>query len=195
MNEQHPIIERAVAGSRRDLDRLLQASASGLRNYVRIHQRWSRNIDVEDVIQVTFMEAFLRIESLERRDYPGFVSWLKRIAANNLKDALKELQRDKRPDVERRITHGVQGESARTLIAGLPGTQGTAGSQASLVEELVRLNAAIEKLPPTYRQVVMEIDLDERPIAEVAKEMGRSLGAIHMLRSRARDRLRELLAE
>ena len=36
-------------------------------------------------------------------------------------------------------------------------------------------------------------DLEGRPIAEVAAEMGRSSGAVHMLRARAHDRLRELL--
>ena len=51
----------------------------------------------------------------------------------------------------------------------------------------------LERLPASYRRVVDEVDLAERPVSEVAAELNKSPGAIHMLRSRAHERLRELL--
>lgn len=153
------------------------------------------SFDVEDVLQVTCLEVFLRIGSLERRTVAGFRSWLGRIAQNNLRDAVRALERDKRPAANRRITKGAGGESARTLLLAVAGDHATAGSRAALEEEVGRLREALHRLPKSYRAVVQRMDLDELPMAEVADELGRSRGAVHMLRSRAYDRLRELLRD
>ena len=64
----------------------------------------------------------------------------------------------------------------------------------ALAEEVVRMRAAIARLPKSYRVVVEEMDLAEVPVQEMAARLGKSAGAVHMLRSRAHDRLRELLA-
>ena len=91
------------------------------------------------------------------------------------------------------MTQAPGGESARTLLLAVAGGDGTAGGRAALEEELGRLRSAIRKLPASYRTVVEEMDLAERPVAEVAEAMGRSRGAVHLLRSRAHDRLGELM--
>jgi DNA-directed RNA polymerase specialized sigma24 family protein len=43
--------------------------------------------------------------------------------------------------------------------------------------------------------VVEAVDLAERDVGEVAAELGRSRGAVHLLRSRAHRRLAELMRE
>ena len=55
------------------------------------------------------------------------------------------------------------------------------------------LNAALNTLPADYRTAVRLYDLEGRPVAEVAGTMGRSAGAVHMLRARAHERLRAFL--
>ena len=52
-------------------------------------------------------------------------------------------------------------------------------------------NWALGSLPGDYEKVVRMYDLEGRPIGEVAAELGRSEGAVYMLRARAHDRLRE----
>ena len=47
------------------------------------------------------------------------------------------------------------------------------------------LERAIGCLPPVYQTVVRMRDLEGRPVREAAAEVGRSEGAIHMIRSRA----------
>ena len=145
------------------------------------------------MLQVTFLEAFLRIRSLEHATLAAFRAWLHRIAEHNLLDAVRSLARDKRPDAHHRITQGAAGESSRTLLLNVAGTNGTAGGAAVLAEQIARLHAAIAELPRSYRTVVEHLDLQERPLAEVATSLQRSVGAVHMLRARAHDRLAELL--
>ena len=185
-------VQRAVDGDADCLEALVRDATPALRKGLSIEPRWQRCLDADDVLQVTFLEAFLRIRSLETRTVAGFHAWLQRIAERNLLDAVRALGRDKRDDA-RRVTRGPAGESSRTLLLTVAGENRTAGGAAVLADEIARLHDAIGQLPASYRTVVEQVDLRERPLAEVAAGMRRSIGAVHMLRSRAHDRLHELL--
>ena len=186
-------IPRAVAGDVDELERILLAVEPELRAGLTIQPLWRRNLDVDDVLQVSFTEAFLRIRSLKNATPEGFRAWMTRLVQNDLRDAIRALEREKRPDARRRQTRGPRGESARTLFARLCQTGASASGPAALEDEVARLHAAIEKLPASYRRVVRGLDLEEREVGDVAEELGRSRGAVHLLRSRAHGRLRELL--
>jgi len=186
-------VSRAAGGDRAALEELLRECAPRVRARVAVHDRWRRSLDPEDVMQVTFLEAFLRAGSLRARDLAGFEAWLGRIAANNLRDALRGLQREKRPEAHQRVTHGPGGESARTLLGRLASEDSSVGARVAGREAVGLLHDALGRLPDSYRRVVEAVDLEERPVAEFAAEDGRSPGAVHMLRSRAHERLRELL--
>jgi len=55
------------------------------------------------------------------------------------------------------------------------------------------IEQALAKIPSDYADVIRLYDLEQRPIAEVAQHLGRTEGAVYMLRARAHDRLREAL--
>lgn len=165
-----------------------------LRSRLRIAPHYSRAMDLEDVLQVTFMEAFLRVRTLRDRSLPSFRAWLLQMAENNVKDAVRALERDKRPDAQRRITTGPSGESSRTLLGRMAPGGSSHATKLGEQEQIAVMLKAVAQLPASYAQVVRAIDLDECPVAEVAARMNRSKGSIHMLRARAHDRLRELLA-
>jgi DNA-directed RNA polymerase specialized sigma24 family protein len=48
-------------------------------------------------------------------------------------------------------------------------------------------------MPPDYSTVIRMYDLEGRGAESVASAMGRSTGAVYMLRSRAHDMLRTLI--
>lgn len=187
-------VHAAVAGDDAALEQLLRAIEPTLRAAVTIQPLWRRSLDVDDLLQVTYLEAFLRIESLRDRSPGGFVAWMQRALASNVVDAIRGLERDKRPDARRRLTHDGSGASARTLFERVSGLEPSASAAMSLAEQSERLRATIARLPASYRQVVEEVDLAERSVADVAAEMGRSPGAVHLLVRRAHDRLRELMS-
>ena len=186
------VVAQAAAGDPGALESLLQGATPALRAELTIDARFRRSFDIEDVLQVTFLEAFLRIRSLEQPTAAAFHAWLRRIAEHNLADAVRALTRQKREEA-RRITHGASGESSRTLLLAVAGAHTTACSRAAAGEQLARLLEAIAALPASYRLVVEQVDLAERSVAEVAATLGRTEGAVHMLRARAHERLRELL--
>ncbi len=183
----------AVGGSAEALEALLGVSGPRVARRVSIDPRWSRALSVEDVMQVTYMEAFLRIRSLGNTSRAGFEAWLTRIAKNNLVDAVRSLQAAKRPDSGQRMTSGFEGESSRTLLQALQGNLDGALTQLGRTEAVEVLMEAIGQLPQSYQGVVHALDLEERTVEDYASELGKSAGAVHMLRSRAHDRLRDLL--
>ncbi len=187
-------VVRAAARDGDALEELLRELGPAVGAGLSIDRRWQASLDPDDVMQVTYLEVYLRIATLRSRTTEGFRGWLARIAENNLRDALRALQRDKRPDGDgRRRDARRGGTSAETLMGSLLDTDPTAGSVAAGREAAARLRAVLERLPASYRRVVDEVDLAERPVSEVAAELNKSPGAIHMLRSRAHERLRELL--
>lgn len=152
-------------------------------------------IDADDVMQVTYMEAFLQIERLSAKDPESFRAWLRRIAQNNLRDAIRELERLKRPHPDRRMHRPAGNDSYVTLIEVL-GSSGVTPSRAvAAAEAAAVIQAALTQLPPDYARVITLYDLESLEIADVAEQLGRSPGAVHMLRVRAHDRLRACLLQ
>ena len=190
----HPAarVERACAGDRRALEELLRESESRLKASLSINPRWQSSLDADDVVQVTFLEAFLRIESLRQRSEAGLFAWLARIARNNLRDAVRALESVKRPHPGGR-TNPSGTSTSDTLLAQLCDSAATAGTLAVGKEAVELLELALAQLPETYRRVVREIDLNGRAVSELAGELGTSPGAVHMRRLRAHDRLRDAL--
>lgn len=186
-------VQRAADGDDDALGRLLRAVEPDLRASVAIQPIYRRDLDVADLLQVSYVEAFLRVGSLRERTVGGFRAWMRRLVDSNLKDAIRALERDKRPDARRRVTHDGQGSSARTLFAQVSMDGASPSRALSAREQVAQLEAALARLPADYRHVVEQVDLAERRVAEVAAEMGRSAGAVHLLVKRAHDRLREIL--
>lgn len=195
---EHPHDDRllkAIDGDADALSALLQESAPALRASLvgKIGNVWQASLDVDDIMQVTYLEAFLRISSFKPSTEGGFVAWLRRIADNNLKDAIRELGRAKRPNPKRRVTGATREESYAAFVDAMGYTSHTPSRDAAGGEAVNAMKQAMTRLPADYRRVLELYDLDGRSPAEVAAEMGRSEGAVFMLRARAQDRLRELM--
>lgn len=196
MDDRAPdLLSRARAGDRDALSALLAAHAPALRRKVRIPAAYRRALDPDDVLQVTYVEAFLRIGECRAGDERAFLAWLGAIVGHNLTDAIRELGRRKRPDPRRALATDERpdGGPDRRLEALLEWSR-TPSRDAAQREAVAELERALSALPEDYETVVRLFDIEGRSAGEVARRMGRSKGAIHMIRLRARDRLRAVLA-
>ncbi len=188
-------ITKAREGDRQALKELL--ADVGDRVWKRINndiaQRWHASLDADDVMQVSYMEAFLRISHCRAETADGFAGWLTQIANNNLRDAIRELSRKKRPNPAMRIQSPNHGESCVTLIERIGHSVASPSRQVAADEAATAIDDILKRMPPDYAKVIRLYDLQGRDIRSIADELGRSSGAVHMLRARAHDRLRELL--
>jgi len=187
------LLEQAVAGESEALAELLRRFGPLVRRELQIDPRWQSVVDADDVMQVTYLEAFLRIRRFEPDGMAAFLAWLRRIAENNLRDAARALERAKRPPPDRRVHMPSREESLVGLVAQLGVTSTTPSRQVGLEETARALDAALDGLPEDYARAVRLYDPEGRSAEEVAELLGRSTGAMHMLRARAHDRLRDLL--
>ena len=192
---EEKLIAEAVSGDDDALRLLLETHHAVLRARIapQIGRRYQSALSVEDVLQLTYLEVFLRIAQY-RLDAGGtFLNWLTAIAENNLRDAIRELERQKRPPRARQVGARIGDDSYVTLLASIPGTQTPPAQKASRKEIREIIEAALAELPPDYATVIRLCDLEGRSGAEAAEAIGKSRGAVYMIRLRARDRLAEIL--
>jgi len=188
------VFKNAASGDQEAISQVLKAYGPRVRQSLSISPVWQASVSTDDVMQVTYLEAFLRIPQQQPFDADSVTAWLTRVAQNNLKDAIKELDREKRPDPRRRIGALPDEDSYVALAEMVAATTGSAPSRcASKRENMELLEAAIQRLPNAYEQVVRLCDLAEQPTKDVATALGRSVASIKMMRMRAHDRLAELL--
>jgi len=189
------LIAQAIDGDGDALSVLLKRHGSRVRSRLagKISKRWRSVLTEGDVMQVTYLEAFLDIGQLKRSGAVSFLAWLTKIAEHNMLNAIKALEAEKRPNPRKRV-RAPQGEDSFVVLLNLVVGTGTTPSRgAARQENQTALEAAIARLPESYQQVVRLYDLEGRSVAEVAQKLDRSVGAIYMLRTRAHEHLRDLL--
>lgn len=194
-NETSGDLQRAKAGDPVALRQLLERYGPTVWSQIQseIGPTWRSLVDADDVMQVTYLEAFFQISRLGAQDETGFVAWLRQIARNNLRDAIKELDRQKRPSPARRV-HAPAGEDSYVALVDLLGaTNSTPSRHVAAREAHGIIDTMLSRMPPDYAAVIRLYDLEGQDVSTVASQLGRSTGAVHMLRARAHDRLRDLL--
>ncbi len=144
--------------------------------------------DAEDVLQDTFLRAFLALRSFEGRSQ--FYTWLSRIAINS---ALMKLRK-------RRLCAEVSLDWPATESDDPPPTFDVPDSALNpeeacdFGEQLERAAWAIGRLDPPLRSVVRIRALEEGSVKEIAQALNISLTAAKTRLHRARRRLRSASA-
>jgi len=157
----------------------------------RIPDRWQAIISIDDVLQQAATDAILGIGRFRNAGDGSFAAWFITLARNNLSNAVRGLETEKRGGRARQIGTGGGGfgESASLLLEELVPAFSTPSRALARHEAVEALVKAIALLPEQYRRIVELYDLQGRDASSVAHELGRSEGAIFMLRARAHREL------
>ncbi|MEK6797989.1 MAG: RNA polymerase sigma factor [Planctomycetota bacterium] len=190
-NTDDCLVTAAVAGDEAALATLLERHGVAVRQGLSISPKWRAALDPDDVMQVTYLEAFLRIETLRQPTPKGFLAWLRCIAENNLRDAIRGLECAKRP--RHRVECGGGGDSYGALLQRISAGSTTPSRAAGAREVQKFVEDALHRIPPDYEKVIRLCELESKTAPEAASILGRSHGAVRMLLARAKDRLREVL--
>ena len=75
------MVERAVTGDEEALSQLLNQHAQPLARHLRTRSASLSKPDIDDVLQITFLEAFLNIHRFDPGRPGSFSGWLTRIAS------------------------------------------------------------------------------------------------------------------
>ena len=178
MQDEESLVRRAQQRDEEAFTQLYEAYFDKIYRYVAL--RIGNKTEAEDMTQQVFLNALQSISSFKWRGIP-FSAWLFRIAHNQVVDYLRKKTKQATAPLDESL---VSSDSNPQLVA----------EHKLDIEQLV---SATKRLTETQREVISLRFAGELPIAQVAKVMGRSQGAVKALQHSAIVALRKalLLAE
>jgi RNA polymerase sigma-70 factor (ECF subfamily) len=163
----------AQAGSREAFDALARRLGSRIEGLVlsRLGKDLRRRVDPEDVKQEALLRAFQDIGRFSWEGEESFLHWIGAIVENVILKAHERLRYRRAMPLDQDLF--------------------TDQVSPSKEERFERLRAALERLSPDHREVIVLARIEKLPGREIAKRMGRSEQAVAQLLSRALRNLRE----
>ena len=183
--ETRQLFEQARRGSARDVDAFYERCARKLLPLIRLRlgRTLRRELESRDILQTVLCKSFERMRQV---DDPGAVmAWLARMVENEIRDHGDYHQRQKR-DAARRVP--------LDDAAAVPAPVRHALSLAILSERTDRLEAALDGMSPSDRDLIAMRKLEELTFPEIAQRVGKSEDACRMAFSRAMAQLTIALA-
>jgi len=166
MIEQEKLLIEAAQHDPRRFAELYEANFE--RVYAFIVRRVQNRTQAEDLTSEVFHHALANLSRFEWRGVP-FAVWLYRIAANAIADAWRRSSNQNHDS------------------AGVDDLDSSSWQQIERRASLFRL---VDSLPEDQRSVIIQRFVEQKSIRDIAKDFGRSEGAIKQLQFRALENLR-----
>jgi len=173
VQDEESLVRRAQQQDREAFTQLYEAHFDRIYRYVVL--KIGDRTEAEDMTQQVFLNALQSIHSFKWRGFP-FSAWLYRIAHNQVVDYLRKKKKQAIPLDESLV----RSDSNPQLMA----------EHSVDVEQLI---SATQRLTRAQREVISLRFTGELPIAEVARIMGKSQGAVKALQHSAIVALRKTL--
>ncbi len=176
------LVGAAQAGERNARNEIVERHRDPLDRYLRLRigSHLRARVELEDVFQETFAKAFESLDVFHWQGEGSFLRWLKSIAENRILALAKKYRREDLLFVEEREPSANDQSPSGSLRRG---------------ERFERLRAALDRLEPDYREVIVLARLEGLGLREVARRMNRSQNAIAHLLSRALARLKDAFGD
>jgi RNA polymerase sigma-70 factor, ECF subfamily len=140
--------------------------------------------EVEDIVQEIWLKAFQKLGTF-RAEAP-FEHWLMRLAVRTCYDFLRSHQRS------REMSFSEMSEPQSDWLERFVQQPDVAPEDTEAAREL--LQRILEQLPPPARLVITLLELEDRPVKEIAKLTGWSVPLVKVRAFRARAEMRKILA-
>jgi RNA polymerase sigma-70 factor (ECF subfamily) len=190
------LIERARDGEQTARERLLESFRNYLRllAYTGMGETLKDKADPSDLVQETLLKAHASFRDFRGRNEAELAGWLRQILARNLIDLGRRYHGTEARQVAReRSLEELLDQSSLALGKLIPVGGCSPSEHAQRREMSVVLADALADLSTDYRDVIMLRSLEERSWEDVARQMGRTTGAVRVLWARALTRLKPLI--
>jgi RNA polymerase sigma-70 factor (ECF subfamily) len=166
-----------------------------LARQIQMDPRLGRRFDASDLVQETLLKATQNLDQFRGSAEAELVKWLQGILENALTDAIRHARAQKRDVAQEQMLAAVVHDSSTRLQNWLVAPDSSPSQRVEREEQLLRVAAALAKLSPDERDVILLRDSLDTPIRTIALQLGRSEKAIAGLLVRGRRKLRELLQD
>lgn len=174
------LVQETLAGSQASFQLLVERYEGRLFALARGYTKSA--VEIEDIVQETFLKAFGRLASFDHRS--SFYTWIYRIAVNTVLDHLK-----------RRGRSPVQTVEDPELAAGPRPNQGLTAPDAGLEREEISAitHEVLEHLPEIFRTTLVLREFEGLAYQEIADVLEISIGTVESRLFRARARFKDKL--
>jgi RNA polymerase sigma-70 factor (ECF subfamily) len=196
--ESNHLVERARAGDQQAFADLLGLYRNYLSLLARVHidANLRAKADPSDLVQETCLMAARDFAQFRGETEAEFIAWLRQILANTGAAMIRRFKGAQSRDIGRELGFEHTLDRSSIALGQLAAAHSFSPSRiASRREAAVVLADALAKLPDDYREVLTLFHLEGLPLEEIAARMGRSVGSIRGLRTRAAIKLRSIMKE
>jgi len=139
-----------------------------------------------DLVQDAFISALRSLENFTYQNEGDFLRWVSKIAENRLRDNLDKLHANKR-DIRKEILLNKDRSTTQDTFAGISGPvdSTTPSLIMSRREDLNKLEEAMDRLKPEYREVITLTKIEGLSYKEAGDKLGKGPDAVRMLLTRA----------
>ena len=152
-------------------------------------------VDPSDLVQQTLLEAHEKRDQFRGDGEAEYLAWLRRTLANNLADALRHWQADKRAVARERSLEEALAHSSDRLERWLVAEEASPGEAAERHERAVQLAGALAELPEANSEALVLRYWQGWSLAQIADHLGRTPDAAAGLLKRGLQQLRTLLQD
>ncbi len=184
---QH-LVSLAKNGDESALNELFKVHGERVRRRVRIEMgpKVRNRLETVDVVKNVFISALRSLDDFTYHNEGDFLRWLTTIAKNRIRDSAREGGTEKRGGKKKQVPFNNNSTTQSNDIENYgPSYTTTPSLIMSRREDLDKLEKAIDKLKPEYRDVIILTKIEELSYKEVAEKLGKGTDAVRMLLSRA----------
>ncbi|MBI3818730.1 MAG: sigma-70 family RNA polymerase sigma factor [Planctomycetes bacterium] len=178
-----PLLARARSGDDEAREELALRHYGKLRFYIRarLGRSLAGKVEIDDVVQETYLRAFRDIDKFTDASGGGFYLWLATVARHVLADVARAARTEKRGAGRHRALERADWSAVGAATAG-PRTRAWMTEQQQLFE------LAFLQLSPNDRRLIALRQWEERPAREVARLLGMTETSVHTAYRRALHR-------
>jgi RNA polymerase sigma-70 factor (ECF subfamily) len=158
--------------------------------------RLQEKFDPSDLVQQTLLEACRDLPKFQGSTEAELRAWLRQILAHVLAHEIRRYEGVQQRDVDLEVSLDQDLARSSMKLNEILANSGSSPSQrAAQNEQELRLAEVLARLPQEHREVIILRNMEGLPHEEVARRMGRSVGAVRMLWLRALAGLRAAMTE
>ena len=182
------LLSKIKAGDQQARDNLYQRYYDRVLAVVRMRLgvRLRAKLESIDVVQDAFLRSLRTLEKFEYRSEGALMHWLTQNVERTIRDDADYFAAQRR-DMNREVPITSAGPSMDSVFGPIAelATFTTPSQDVAKLEDISRLECALDKLPPDRREALLLVRYEGMSLAEAGQTMQRSPDAVRMLVARA----------
>ena len=186
------LVVLAKSGDRSAIEKLYETYSERILRIVRMRMgnELRGKMQSMDIVQDALLSSFRDLKQFTYKNEGDFLRWLSHIAENRIRDKISEMRaqmRDHRREQPLNNNNHLTDDSAVHTYE--PMDSATPSKLLSKAEDMDKLENAMQKLKPEYREVIMLTKIEGLSQKQAGEKMGKSPDAARMLLARALNAL------